>query len=349
MSSHHVKKFLNALISSGTADAAVALVGTSDEILWEGAAGDARPGVPAEITTRFDYASLTKPFVATLALLLDADGTLPLGTRIADVWPEAHPKLGRRLLSDLFRHRSGLLGWTPLYHRCRTVEEVRELLLNGKLLGARAGTYSDLGFMLWALTVEKATRQPVAELVRSRVLKPLGLSGITVAAGDRPDLAVSRMGTGMEVKLAARQGFQVPDLGAPPPGMPQDGNARFLAGFGFGGGVYGHAGLFGGARELWRLGSEWLAPGRLLTSEGVTTALAGGGSFAHGWWRRTIRGSAGRALSRASFGHTGFAGNSLWIDRQARRVFVLLSTRTDPSSNMHAWRRRFHAAASRHE
>ncbi|RPH55107.1 class A beta-lactamase-related serine hydrolase, partial [bacterium] len=311
---HHVTVFLNSLITSGTADSAVALVGTAGEILWEGAAGEARPGVPAEITTRFDYASLTKPVVASLALLLDADGTLPLGLRIGEVWPEAHPELGRRPLSDLFRHRSGLLGWTPLYHRCRSVEEVRALILGGELLGARAGTYSDLGYMLWALTVEKVAGRPLAEMVRSRVLTPLGLSGVEATPGDRPDLAVSRMGTGLEVKLAAKQGFEVPDLGAPPPGLPQDGNARFLTGFGFGGGVFGHAGLFGGARELWRLGAEWLAPGPLLTREGVTTALAGGGSFAHGWWRRTIRGSAGRALSRASFGHTGFAGNSLWID-----------------------------------
>jgi serine-type D-Ala-D-Ala carboxypeptidase len=343
------RAFLDTLISSGTADAAVALVGTAEEVLWEGVAGEARPGIPAQIATRFDYASLTKPFVATLALLLDEDGTLPLGSRIGEVLPEAHPTLGRRPLSDLFRHRSGILGWTPLYHRCRTLEEVRTLLLGGDLLGARAGTYSDLGYMLWALAVEKATGRPLAELVRSRVLAPLGLSGIEVMPGERPDLAESRMGTGKEVQLAARQGLRIPDLGAPPVGFPQDGNARFLARFGFGGGVFGHAGLFGGARELWRLGSEWLAPGRLLSPEGVKSALAGGGPFALGWWRRTIRGSAGRALSRASFGHTGFAGNSLWIDPEARRVFVLLSTRTDPSSDIHAWRRRFHAAASRHE
>lgn len=348
MSSPHVTKFLDTLISSGTADAAVALLGTANEILWEGAVGEARPGVPAGIATRFDYASVTKPFVASLALLLDADGTLPLGAPIGEVWPEAHPELGRRPLSDLFRHRSGLLGWTPLYHRCRTLEDVRELLLHGGLLGARAGTYSDLGYMLWALTVEKAAGQPLAGLVHSQVLAPLGLSGVEVLPGERPDLAQSRMGTGQEVKLATRQGFEIPDLGAPAVGQPQDGNARFLAGFGFGGGVFGHAGLFGSARDLWRLGSEWLAPGRLLSPEGVSTALAGKGPFAIGWWRRTIDGSAGRALSRASFGHTGFAGNSLWIDPEARRVFVLLSTRTDPSSNINAWRRRFHTAASRH-
>ena len=343
-----LQSFLDALISSGVSSSAVALVATPEEILWEGAAGEARPGVPAILSTRFDFASLTKPFVASLALVLDDEGTLPLATTIGEVWPEAHPKLGRRPLGELFRHRSGILGWTPLYHRCRSLEEVRSLLLSGDVVGARAGTYSDLGYILWALTVERRTGQSLGELVRSRVLAPLGLAGVEIAPGERPDLAESRVGPGKEQELAAAQGFEVPDLGAPSLGLPQDCNARHLLSLGWKGGVSGQAGLFGGARDLWRLGAEWLAPGRLLKQEEIRQALAGGGPFAHGWRRRTVRGSAGRALSRSSFGHTGFAGNSVWIDPEANRVFVLLSSRLDPISNViNRWRRRFHSVAAR--
>jgi CubicO group peptidase (beta-lactamase class C family) len=187
----------------------------------------------------------------------------------------------------------------------------------------------------------------LGELVPERVLAPLGLSGVEIVPGERPDLAESRMGTGKEQELAAALGFQVPDLGPPPLGFPQDGNARHLLSLGWKGGVPGQAGLFGGARDLWRLGAEWLAPGKLLKPEGVAWSLSGGGSFAHGWWRRTLRASAGPALSRSSFGHTGFAGNSLWIDPEANRVLVLLSARLDPTSNINRWRRRFHAVAAR--
>ncbi len=112
-------------------------------------------------------------------------------------------------------------------------------------------------------------------------------------------------------------------------------------------GVCGHAGLFGDARDLWRLGLEWLAPGRLLKPEGVAAALAGGGPFALGWWRRTLRGSAGPALSPTAFGHTGFAGNCFWIDPEGRRIFVMLAARCDPAANMNHWRRRFNSAAAR--
>ncbi len=349
--SDSLEAFLEESVRSGIVSSAVALVGTAEEIEWQGAAGEARKGVPAEVSTRFDFASLTKPFTATLALVLDAEGTLPLGTRIGEVWPEAHRDLARRRLSDLLRHRSGLAGWTPLYdrcQRCRSVEEAFDLILRAEdLEGAKPSTYSDLGYMLWGATAERRTGKSLAELLRSRVLEPLGLSSIEMSPGERLDLAASYMGTGKEMELAANAGFTVPDLGPPPIGFPQDGNARFLVGLGLRGGVLGHAGLFGGARDLWRLGAEWLAPGRLLKQGSVDTALKGSGAFVLGWWRRRLRNSAGRALSSTAFGHTGFAGNSLWIDPEKNRVFALLGSRLDPAMDMNRWRRRFHTVAVR--
>lgn len=348
-----MRRFLETALDHGVWSAVVALVGTPEGVLLEEAAGQKREGVPADVSTRFDYASLTKPFATTLALVLDADRILPLDSRIGDLWPEAHRALARRPLSDLLLHRSGLAGWTPLYHRCRSVEEAIGLIVrggtDGELLGARAGTYSDLGYILWGAAAERRTGRPLAELLRSRVLDPLELFSIEMSPGERPDLAGSRMGTGQEVKLASRQGFTVPDQGAPPIGRPQDGNARFLVGLGAGGGVCGHAGLFGGMRDLWRLAAEWLAPGRLLKPEGVAAALSGRGPFALGWWRRTLLGSAGRALPPTAFGYTGFAGNSLWIDPDRGRVYALLGSRIDPAMDMNRWRRRFHSlAGARH-
>jgi len=348
-----VRAFLDEMVGAGVASGVVALRGTAEKVDWERAAGWAREGTAAEVATRFDFASLTKPFVASLALVLDAEGTLPLAAMIGEVWPEAHRNLALRPLSDLLRHRSGLAAWTPLYLRCRSVAEAFDLIArgggDGDLLGARAGTYSDLGYMLWGASAERRTGKSLAELIRSRILAPLGLSSIVASPGERPDVAESCMGTGKEVELAAMQGFKVSDLGPPPVGLPQDGNARFLVALGAGGGVCGHAGLFGGARDLWRLGAEWLAPGRVLKPEGVAGALKGGGSFALGWWRRTLRGSAGRALPAAAFGHTGFAGNSLWIDPERRRVYVLLGSRLDPATDMNRWRRRFHTLAAASE
>ncbi|HEY7215226.1 MAG TPA: serine hydrolase domain-containing protein [Thermoanaerobaculia bacterium] len=341
--------FLDRAARAGVVSSASVLKGTAEEVEWEGAAGWAREGTAAEIATRFDLASLTKPFTASLALVLDSEGTLPLAARIGEIWPEAHRALAGRPLSDLLRHRSGLAAWTPLYHRCQSAEEAFALIVrggrDGELVGARAGTYSDLGYMLWGAAAERWSGVSLAELLRSRLLGPLGLTSVEPSPGERPDVAASGMGTGKEVELAAKQGFAIPDLGPPSLGQPQDGNARFLLSRGAGV-VFGHAGLFAAARDLWRLGAEWLAPGRVLNPGGVAAALRGGGPFALGWWRRTLHGSSGRALPPAAFGHTGFAGTSLWIDPERRRVFVLLGSRLDPMMDIDRWRRRFHALAA---
>ena len=339
-----MRDFLETLVRDGVITSAVGLVGTAGEILREESAGQAREGVPADPSTRFDFASITKPFMATLGLVLDTEGTLPLSVAIGEVWPEAHPKLARKTLSDLLRHRSGLAPWRPLYHLCRSREEVLDLLLGGELLGTRADTYSDLDFILWGMTVEKATGEPLPSLIRSRVLDPLGLSFVEPAPGDRPDVAESRMDTAREVQLAAKAGIAIETLPPPPIGFPQDGNCRFLTGLEGGTGrLTGNAGLFGRARDLWVLGAEWLEPRKLLQPESVAAALRGGRSFALGWWRRALQGGGGRALSPSSFGHTGFAGGNLWIDPERRRVFVLLGHRIDALADIQRWRRKFHS------
>jgi CubicO group peptidase (beta-lactamase class C family) len=327
-----LRSFLDSLISTHTATAAVALVGTAEEILFEGASGE------ATTETRLDYASLTKPFTFTLALVLNQDGTLPLATRIGEVFPEANARLAGRPLSDLLRHRSGMASWAPLYHLCRSREEILPFLLDAhRMRPSRRAVYGDLDVLLYGLAAEKVTGKPYARLLRSRVLDPLGLSSVEPSPGDQPDVARSFMDTDQEVKLAAKQGLTIPLQGPPPRGLPQDGNARFLPGS-------AHAGLFGNARDLWRLGAEWLAPQTLLKREATAAALTGS-PFYLGWWRRSLKNSAGRALSPGSFGHTGFAGGSLWIDPENKRVLVLLTHRTEPFSNMNWWRRRFHAVA----
>ena len=41
--------------------------------------------------------------------------------------------------------------------------------------------------------------------------------------------------------------------------------------------------------------------------------------------------SAGRTLSRSSFGHTGFTGTCIWVDPQYNLIYIFLSNRVNPS------------------
>jgi CubicO group peptidase (beta-lactamase class C family) len=338
-----LQSFLDELVGSGDASAAVAVLGTAERIERTAAAGLLRRAGPlAAPSTRFDYASLTKPFVATLALVLDAAGRLPLETAVGEVFPSAAPVLAARPLSDLLAHRSGLAAWTPLYARCESRQDVLDLLLDGDLLGAPPDTYSDLGYILWGIAAEHRLGSPLARLVESEVLAPLGLAGAAPSPGDLPDVAASCLSTEKEVELAAAQGLVISPLGPPPAGVVQDGNARFLHGLGLP--LAGHAGLFGRAEGLWELGREWLAPGRLLQPEEVASALASGGeAHALGWQRRTAGSVAAAPLGPRSFGQMGYAGGSLFVDADRGRIAVLLAHRARPEADMNEWRCRFHA------
>lgn len=333
---------LDLLVERRVATAAAGWIGTSRRRLWSGAAGRTRRrgGTAASVGTRFDLASLTKPFTATLAVVLDRGGELALSAPVGEVWPEASPLLARQSLESLLRHRSGLLPWTPLFLRCRSAAQVPALLVGGGLAGGPVPAYSDLGYMLWALTAERRLGMTFGDLLAARVLAPLGAGTVSAPPGPRSDVAQSLLDGGRESELAAAQGLSLA-IGRPPrPGSVQDGNARFL------GGVPGHAGLFSDAAGVAALGREWLRPRRLLRAGDAAKCLAGPrGDYGLGWARRRVRGSAGSELSPSAFGHTGFTGGSLWVDPERDLIAVLLTHRVTSAVDMNAWRRAFHRAA----
>jgi CubicO group peptidase (beta-lactamase class C family) len=328
-------RFARALVDSNEATAAVVAVGDRRRLRRVATAAATRD-------TRFDLASLTKPFVATLALLLDRDRVLGLERRVGDFWPRSEPNLARRRLVDLLRHRSGLPPWAPLQALVAAPEDVPELLTRGLPVREPAPVeYGDLGYILWGFTAERALGCSLWDLLADRVCRPLGLCGVEPWPGARPDVAWSRADTTKETTLAVRGGFgAIPLRGPPPRGVPQDGNARCL------GRLSGHAGLFGGVDDLYKFGLEWLVPGRVLERRDVERALSGTAPYALGWARRRVRGSAGPALGPRSFGHTGFTGTSLWIDPDRQALFLLLAHRTDAESDFNRWRRSFHAIAT---
>lgn len=323
---------VDALVRRRLATAAVALVGDLVRPRVVVGAGELPAAAAGSL---FDLASLTKPWTASLAVRLDAEGRLPLALPVGEAWPAAPAALARRPLADLLRQRAGYRPWAPLYRLCRSPERVPSRLLEERWLGAPRSTYSDLGYVLWGLTAERATGRPLAALFAE--LEPWAGGGLAVRPGELPGkrrtVVPCRLDNAREVELAAGVGVRVARRPGPPLGVPQDGNARFL------GGLAGHAGLFGTAEATWRLGCEWLRPGRWLPAAGVERALAGGGRFALGWRRRTGPG-------RRGFGHLGFTGGGLWIDPERGGVLVLLCHRRRVEDSLRPWQQRFRRLAA---
>lgn len=334
--------WLASLQARGAVSAAVAAIAVDGRLDAWAAVGERVAGGPAaDLDSRFDLASLTKPAVATLALALDDRGALPLAARVGDLWPSAHRALARRQLGTLLRHRAGLAAWTPLAARCRHRRQVATLLTTAEdLLGAAAGTYSDLGYILWGLAAERRLGVPLAALLARHLTEPLAIAGLEPSPGAADDVVACQLDNAVERRLAAAQNRCLAPSGPPPHGRAQDGNARFLGGLG------GHAGLFGNARQVLGLAAAWLRPGGLPSPAAAARALGGRGPYALGWARRRLRGSAGPALPASAFGHIGFVGSSLWLDPEAGRVYLLLAHRRRASGDFNRWRRAFHRLAS---
>lgn len=319
-----------AVLQSGAGTARVSYAGWQEVV-------ERRRAVGPE--TRFDLASLTKPFTATLALRLDQAGTLPLETALGSVWPEVVGELADTKLEDLLRHRAHLRRWMPLYAICRGPEEVAQRLLDGEWLDAPLETYSDLDFILWGLSAERALGRTFGDLMQDLVLSPLGSEALDLT-GEQRSCAQCVLPTGREVELASAIGLTIEELSPPQPGQPQDGNTRFFRR------PIGHAGLFATAPELLALAQEYRHPHSLLTRESVVRAVGGDGEYGLGWFRSS-QARAGGAFGPGAFGHEGFVGGSLWLDPEKGVIAILLTHRASLDVDLTEARVRLHRLAGR--
>jgi CubicO group peptidase (beta-lactamase class C family) len=297
------------------------------------------PGAPAvEPDTIYDLASLTKVVVTTtLAMILADEGRLDLDARVRDHFPRfSGGGKDEVRLRHLLSHSGGLLWWAPLYEelhdRGAFLERIIELPLSYE--PGSAAVYSDLGFLLLGEVLERLGGMPFETLARDRVLEPLGMHDTGYCPGPQ-----------LQPRVAPTE--DDPWRGRRLRGEVHDENAFAL------GGVAPHAGLFGTARDVMRLGQLMLARGvlegrRILDARTVEhfTRRAGvpGSTRALGWdtavdetGRRSSTpgepgySSAGSLLSPRSFGQTGFTGTSIWIDPEREICLVLLTNRVCPT------------------
>jgi len=273
-------------------------------------------------TTPYDLASLTKVIATTtLAMMLEEEGQLDLDRTVASyLVPQfGAPDKAGITVRMLLTHTGGLEAGAPLYRQEARGREAYLAQIEQRPLRGAPGAhmvYSDWDMVLLQAVIERITGQPLDSLFAARVAGPLGLRE-TVFRPDatlRPRIAPTAVDT-------ARGGLLQ--------GVVHDGNAWAI------GGVSGHAGLFGSARDLARVAQLLLANGtyggtRLLRSATVarwTTVQDDLSSRALGWDSPSGESSAGRYASPRAFGHTGFTGTSMWMDPERGLFIVILANR----------------------
>jgi D-alanyl-D-alanine carboxypeptidase len=152
-------------------------------------ASDAPPitaAVGATPSSLFQIGSNTKSFTATLALQLEAAGKLSIDEPIGKWLPE-YPAWKHLTLHRLLDMTSGIATYdnTPAFQRTYAASPYRyytakELVgfvypPNGKPKVLQGWNYSNTGYILTQLVLERLTGKPYAELLRTRIFQPLGL------------------------------------------------------------------------------------------------------------------------------------------------------------------------------
>ncbi len=296
--------------------------------------------------TIFDIASLTKVVATTTAVMcLMRDKAFTLEAPVHTYIPEfPHTQV---TFLHLLTHSSGLPGWWPLFEDVQEAiaDQGESILGNGvaqniilKGIGKIAlisvpgeqYTYSDLGFILLGMAIERMTDMALDACCREMIFAPLGMSrtffrrfGDPVRDGDYA--ATERCEWRRRILY----------------GEVHDENAYAM------GGVAGHAGLFSTLDDVRLLmncllrcyeGTDDFLPQALVQQFFTRQYLPNSSTRALGWDTPSPKDSTGgELLSSASVGHTGFTGTSIWLDLARKVLILLFSNRVHPSRNDHTF------------
>lgn len=336
---------MNAAVEGGVFPGAVLLVRLRGQIAYHQAFGNAAlmpAKEPARLETIYDLASLTKPLAtATAVLCLVQDGRLSVDDSVQQHVGELKGSIiGDATVYHLLTHSAGLPAWRPLYERIAeedrrapgllgspAAEQMVLALIKQESLATPPGArslYSDLGFILLGILVERVSGGTLAAYCQRSVFEPMRAPLFFLG----PRSAGSR-----DITLVAPTEHD-PRRGRLLRGEVHDENAFAL------GGVAGHAGLFGTAAAVSAVVGHWLDShaGRswVLSPDLVRRFTArqdgiAGSSWALGWDTPSAPSSSGSRFSAASFGHLGYTGTSIWVDPTRELEVVLLSNRVHPT------------------
>lgn len=364
-----VERALEEAVQRGVFPGAVLLVSRDGETLLERAVGsrsnEARPPsrarsaetaapseserMPMRPEVVFDLSSLTKPLATTLAvMMLVREKRIGLDDRVTRFFHNfgVHGKT-HVTFRHLLTHTSGLAAHRTYFKEVAALEkrgrpnfvasrEAKEWIyeqVHREKLEAPPGTrvtYSDLGFMVLGQVVETVSAQTLDRFFAARIAAPLGLTSTAFV-----DLS----------QLRQKRVEPIRDMIAPTQRCPwrkrvlcgevDDENAYAM------GGVAGHAGLFGTARDVETIanhlkaiagGAPGILPRDLVEQMWTLDTSVPGSTRTLGWDSPSPQRSlAGTKMSPRTVGHLGFTGVSLWLDLERGVNVVLLTNRVHPT------------------
>jgi len=280
----------------------------------------------------YDLASLTKVVATTTAIMkLVSEGKISLNDPVRKFIPEFDNRAKRKIkIRDLLLHQSGLPAFRTYVDKYQERNEIIDAVKNEALIYEPGSdyVYSDLGMILLAEIVSEVSGKTFDNYLRSEIYYPMGMYSTFFNPSNVGDWMTRRIPP-TEIDTVFNRGIVQ--------GAVHDERAWYM------GGVAGHAGLFSNAEDLAKFATMLLNEGyfmeqRYIKPEVVKnftskqSDLSGRG---FGFDRKAPTGftTAGRLASEDTFGHLGFTGTSLWIDRSKNMAVILLTNRTWPYRN----------------
>ncbi|MEX2275161.1 MAG: serine hydrolase domain-containing protein [Actinomycetota bacterium] len=153
---------------------------------------DAASSAAVRPETRFEIGSISKSFAAIVAVQEAETGRLDLQAPVNELvpWLRLRQPFGPITLHHLLTHSAGLAIGTEHTGEAVSASRRRAEVDPGFAPGERF-SYSNDGYKIVGLVLEHTTGTPIADLLRQRILEPLGMARTspTITPEERLDLA----------------------------------------------------------------------------------------------------------------------------------------------------------------
>lgn len=205
---------MSALYPNDKPGAAIAVVENGRVIFKKGyGIADMDSKVSITPSTNFNIGSMTKQFTAYCTLKLISRKKLSLNDRLIKFFPDFNRKVGRAItIRDLLTHSSGIIDYYDYVDRKQykefSDEDIVPVIKSIDSVYFPAGSrfrYSNTGYCLLAMIVQKVSGKPFPEFVRDNIFKPLGMEESDVI---HPGLKMPDRAFGYEFK---NDSFKVSD------------------------------------------------------------------------------------------------------------------------------------------
>ena len=165
----------------------VILVAKDGEVIYSKAFGEANKEehLLNTLKTRFNISSIQKSFTATLIMQLYQDGLLNLDDPLNKFFPECPFKTADQIqIKNLLNHTSGLGDYRSHERYQEEADKYKELAdvlplvyeLPPECSPNEKFIYSNTGYLLLKIIVEKIEKKKFAEIVKQRIFDPLGMN-----------------------------------------------------------------------------------------------------------------------------------------------------------------------------